>query len=110
MSGKHTPGPWRVEEDTTLIWGRCTFFDDGNLNHLGIPVAEAHINVGGSSYFTRTADYDTAYANARLIAAAPELLEACIALQMEARARGCGLRIVDEAIRAALTNQQKEGG
>lgn len=30
-----------------------------------------------------------------------ELLEACKALQMEARARGCGLRIADEAIAKA---------
>lgn len=30
-----------------------------------------------------------------------ELLEACKALQMEARARNCGLRIADEAIAKA---------
>lgn len=36
-----------------------------------------------------------------LHAAAPALLEACIALQMEAAARGCGLRIADEAIAQA---------
>jgi hypothetical protein len=41
-------------------------------------------------------------ANGRLIAAAPELLEACIALQMEAAARGFGLRIADEAIAKAM--------
>lgn len=42
-------------------------------------------------------------ADARLIAAAPDLLAACTALQMEARARGCGLRIADEAIAKATT-------
>lgn len=40
-------------------------------------------------------------ANAKLIAAAPELLEACIAMQMEAAARGCGLKIADDAIAKA---------
>lgn len=40
-------------------------------------------------------------ANARLIAAAPDPLAACKALQAEAAARGCGLRIADEAIAKA---------
>jgi hypothetical protein len=41
-----------------------------------------------------------------------ELLKACKALQMEAAARGCGLRIADEAIEAAKGQQDKkeEGG
>lgn len=39
--------------------------------------------------------------NANLIAAAPDLLEACKALQMEAAARNCGLKIADDAIAKA---------
>lgn len=44
---------------------------------------------------------EEAQANCRLFAAAPDLLAACKALQMEAAARGCGLRIADEAIQKA---------
>ena len=35
----------------------------------------------------------------------PDLLEACIALQMEARAQNCGLMIADEAITKATGGQ-----
>lgn len=33
-----TPGPWRVEEGTTLVWGRCEIADDGTVEKLGVPI------------------------------------------------------------------------
>lgn len=35
----HTPLPWRVEQDTTLIWGACT--DDPSTYGMGRPIIEA---------------------------------------------------------------------
>jgi hypothetical protein len=40
MSKEWTPGPWRIEQDTTLVGGDCV--DD----NLGVPVAEA-VGMGG---------------------------------------------------------------
>lgn len=58
MSNKHTPGPW--EAISNLVRTRCT--PDGNGGFL---IAECPPNIGSR------------LENARLIAAAPELLEAC---------------------------------
>lgn len=70
---KHTPGPWRVEENTTLIWGDCNT-DDHSTRGMGYPIAEARINPSGN---WSTGPYaDEGEANARLIAAAPDLLAA----------------------------------
>jgi hypothetical protein len=59
---KHTPGPWHAAIGTQVstVWGPKDYTLDG---------AVANIEVGGNGY-----DYETAQANARLIAAAPELL------------------------------------
>ena len=63
---KHTPGPWAVgDEERNNIVG-----PGGQVASVG-PFAS-----GGAS----RGDFDTMTANARLIAAAPELLAACIAL------------------------------
>jgi len=59
MAVKYTPGPWEVKDKTT-IYGR------GMAKFTIIRVATAH----------RDHSSLTAQANARLIAAAPELLEA----------------------------------
>ncbi len=57
---KGTPGPWSVRFDFVV---QATSFDDGRL----VPVAQPYgVNSDGTDLF----------ANARLIAAAPELLEA----------------------------------
>ncbi|MGD1324950.1 hypothetical protein ACNHE5_08510 [Pandoraea pnomenusa] len=57
---KHTPGPWSVRFDFVV---QATSFDEGRL----VPVAQPYgVNTDGTDLF----------ANARLIAAAPELLEA----------------------------------
>lgn len=74
MSGsKHTPGPWRVEEGTTLIWGNCNP-DDTSTRGMGYPIAEARINPSGN---WSTGPYaDEGNCNARVISAAPDLLKA----------------------------------
>jgi len=68
MSEKHTPGPWRVETDTTLIWG-------DSASKLSIPVAEARGNEAYRRWGRYMRESEIA-ANIRLIAAAPDLLEA----------------------------------
>jgi hypothetical protein len=78
MSAKHTPGPWRVEDGTTLVWGAC-LNDDETTYGMGYPVALAQTLLGSGSPFSREFRIDEAEANARLIAAAPELLSLVMA-------------------------------
>ena len=60
MTTKHTPGPWAVRYDYVV---QAPSFDGGRL----VPVAQPYgVNSDGTDLF----------ANARLISAAPELLEA----------------------------------
>ncbi|WP_313250107.1 hypothetical protein [Stenotrophomonas acidaminiphila] len=60
---KHTPGPWAVRYDYVV---QAPAYEDGRL----VPVAQPYgVNCDGTDLF----------ANARLIAAAPELLEAAMA-------------------------------
>lgn len=56
----HTPGPWKPVESHTGDWYIAQANDDG-------AIGEVYADAGGS---------EDAEANARLIAAAPELLEA----------------------------------
>jgi hypothetical protein len=88
MSAAHTPGPWRVTNSDVLL----TEGDDG-LRLIGIYAGEVvksphenmvtgYIDCGGkfvASCNTRS-DHE-AEANARLIAAAPELLDALESLE-----------------------------
>ncbi len=64
---KHTPGPWRVEVDTDpeASWERKW----PTIN------AEKYEVVGCEGFY---GDYETDMANARLIAAAPDLLDALV--------------------------------
>ena len=66
MSAQHTPGPWRLYQGPLLYVEA-----DG---HLG-PIAElrSRLDVG----YLHPLVAETREANARLIAAAPDLLEAC---------------------------------
>lgn len=71
MSG-HTPGPWRIEDGTTLIWGNCNP-DDRTSYGMGYPVADGHFP---RRYCTERPTIDEIDGNVRLIAAAPDLLAA----------------------------------
>ena len=68
MSRKATKGEWRVETNTTLVWGDCIVEEDGGVSHMGVPVADAQQARGWSK--TGQPDADTAEANAALSAAA----------------------------------------
>lgn len=73
MTATHTPGPWRVEQETTGIWGACDP-SDNSTRGMGYPIAECRTTPSGR--WASGPDYDEAEANARLIAAAPDLLAA----------------------------------
>jgi hypothetical protein len=64
---KHTPGPWRVEQNTTFIWGACNP-DDPTTRGMGFPIAYARM----VSSDREIGVISEAEANARLIAAAPD--------------------------------------
>lgn len=74
---KHTPGPWRAHfyDDGSDTFDIVQFDDDGYgpalIEAAGMVCADDHEN----------------QANARLIAAAPQLLEACKALLADAEVR-----------------------
>lgn len=87
MNATHTPGPW--EYPTYEGSSSCTI----PVVAKGVP--KPNLNGNTVAMVLRPAD-------ARLIAAAPDLLAACIALQSEASDRGCGLRIADAAIAKAI--------
>jgi hypothetical protein len=64
---KHTPGPWKVE--TKKSEWEC---------NRGIPIYKNFVQIARVILFdSKTVCPEESQANARLIAAAPELLEAC---------------------------------
>lgn len=67
MEAKHTPGPWRVSADGVDVGSEDSFNPFGGCGCCGSPWLTAD-------------DPEVAKADARLIAAAPELLEACQAM------------------------------
>lgn len=70
---KHTPGPWHVESDDTI---RSKDFSSIMMgDYRGVIVASVEPGHAGRDHAR-----PEAAANAALIAAAPELLEACEAL------------------------------
>lgn len=66
---KHTPGPWHVGIEPTMNTIRIR---DNGMDAL--PIATIFYSDGGKPRYQR----EESTANARLIAAAPDLLEACI--------------------------------
>ena len=62
MLSDATPGPWRVEQDTTLIWGACNSDDTSNRG-MGYPIAECRITAMSS--WAKGPDADAGEANAR---------------------------------------------
>lgn len=83
MSAPHTPGPWTVDENVpNKVW------DINSEGRYWKAVAATTANKMGAGDMTA----EEAAANARLIAAAPELLEAC---KLIAAANGVVLRSDD---------------
>ena len=65
---KHTSGPWKFGKELSCRAGEWLIsFDAGNKGR-GVAIAETRVGSGSET------------ANARLIAAAPDLLEACYAV------------------------------
>ena len=67
-----TPGPWRVEENTTLVWGECDH-DDLSTYGMGYPIAFAFAFQTDRTWRKNRISEKNADANASLIAAAPDL-------------------------------------
>jgi hypothetical protein len=85
-----TKGPWRVEENTTWIWGNC-IPEDNSSRGMGFPVAEAVLRNYG---WNRDAiSPEIAQANARLIAMAPDLAARVLELEAENKMLREGSRI-----------------
>lgn len=98
MSGymKHTPGPWLIRVDGTNtargpeVFAAGSHYDDGS--QFVVADCGATETSRSEHHWRRTEDADMIDANARLIAAAPEMLEAleeCIVL-LNARPRAGG--------------------
>lgn len=79
MGEKHTPGPWEIHR----------------TSHLNIYIGHSHDRPNRTPGYLAevrrfTTDHEQVEANARLIAAAPELLDALKALEEAARQVQCG--------------------
>lgn len=99
----HTPGPWAIDPDPTKsneLNGICVTRASDVGKGSWLPIAE----VRGERFPPLYDDNSQAQANARLIAAAPELLktlqraERCISGYTASSQKECGL----EAIRAVI--------
>lgn len=99
---QHTPGPWMASGD--LIIGGHYVPSNPTAKSGYYEIAKV-ISQGKPGLYPWQPDYATYEANSRLIEAAPDLLVACKALQMEAAARGCGLKIADDAIAKATQSE-----
>lgn len=97
MSAGHTPGPWRLEQTACL-----SVVADGHLGALA--ELRSRLDYGGM----HPAVAATREANARLIAAAPELLEALRHLEMVSGQPSMRDDPVRVAARAAITNATGE--
>jgi hypothetical protein len=76
MGTKHTPGPWVTERDSKFITGNLSYF---YVEANDCPVCE--ISADYITWFNKKEQ--ELEANARLIAAAPEMLEALKAILKE---------------------------
>lgn len=102
MAQEHTPGPWKITED-----------DYGHEHWLGGDgegqiCVNGWVNGGCKKYPSK---WRKLQADARLIAAAPELLEALERIEMAANATVCNTKWIAEHAKAAIakaTNQPKE--
>ncbi|WP_322997455.1 hypothetical protein [Castellaniella sp.] len=92
-----TPGPWRVEEDTTLIWGDCNP-DDTSSYAMGYPISECRTHPS-STLFKGPTEYEEYTSNAQIVALAPDLAAELLALrEKHARQQKMAWKLV-EALR-----------
>jgi hypothetical protein len=75
MTATHTPGPWHVETHDTILSVCCTPTRAGEFPEICFQERDGHPEHGSITGRKRTSE--ELAANARLIAAAPELLDAC---------------------------------
>lgn len=102
MSAKHTPGPWVIEEWDSDYGptGDFSIFQSDE-EEVRMPIASVQAAFNGKN----------TQANARLIAAAPDLLEAAMSLKdvcnrpSAARTRAEAWRALDKAIAKATGGQ-----
>ena len=84
---KHTPGPWRIAVDS---WGRTEIESDNPRDNAETDqVLVLASSIGGRIHGENFDDYSEVEANVKLIAAAPELLEALTQLKTQVENR-CG--------------------
>jgi hypothetical protein len=91
---RHTPGPWRFHDELILAGGH---------GRQGKTLAESP----GQFHWETDPEW---FANARLIAAAPELLAACKAMLEDPHARGLwpeGYHVDIDAGRAAIAKAEE---
>lgn len=90
---KHTPGPWRIESQPHVVW-----------SNYGALIARVPVYIG-----ERDELWEEKIANARLIAAAPEMLNAIEAFINADRSEHLAARLNDaemaavESMKAAIT-------
>ncbi|WP_223482337.1 hypothetical protein [Stenotrophomonas sp. OVS01A] len=108
MSSKHTPGPWEVAEEDGELFVQVVN-QPASCHPMFDRYRIIHGYVGGDPTENPTPDLGTPEANARLIAAAPELLEA--ALSTIDTIEGGPTQVADAitALRAAIAKATGEG-
>lgn len=95
---QHTQGPWHTGDIGRKGLGWCTIFADT------IPIARAlSLHPKGQR---QSADFGFEAANARLIASAPELLEACKIAEQNLSPAYCSAHIVLKMLRAAIAKAE----
>lgn len=84
MAAKHTPGPWEITEDLGMDEAWCNWHRVGPVDLMG----------------------STANANSRLIAAAPDMLEALKAVHACGNAGAKLSRVASDKTRAAIAKAE----
>lgn len=104
LLAKATPGEWRVEQDTNLIWGDCNP-EDRSTRGMGYPVAEVRMSAPhwGRDMFGLAEKWE---ANAAFIAASrtavPALLDENEALRSEKAALLDRVEELEAGLRAVV--------
>jgi hypothetical protein len=109
METKHTPGPWKLMGDLRIVGAEVPAKGDMSGFYPGIIRLDRNSN---GTYVSMT--FEEREANAKLIAAAPELLEACLNFMKHAQDKNItptdvyfnSVDLIKAAIQKALGNNQ----